>query len=751
MPPRPHPSDLANITEEKGGSSGHNTGNISDHYSSKPQQWNAAPRQDASFQAERNNSGSSAQWQTEKMVDMNAIQQQLDGSISSMVDLDLIGDLFDDSSLIAEEDEELAARHVTDNTDERDNARRGSFLNEDAATINLADWKQLGDSIGTCSNNELGDIRQEQGVFGIQNFEGIEFQDRSESPSMYQDGFFSVDSSPRSGDHIDHDEPSTAAHQDVSDVLLEAPQRKGFATALINLQGDLTEVSTQNSDQGKSYNHGVAFNSIQRSLMSPCSGQGSVQQTSASSNPNPTRQGGVDIPFNSMISSSTQNHASFMPRRSPANQTNGATYGNIHPPTSLNNQVPHSSMQTSTSRNNQAACNSMMFSDQNRNAAHHPTHKSMNQGQTILNQVQMLTQPKHSHALSSPQRTPQVQRCWDCNNHPKSIESNDTLPLLQWIEMETRRASQDTKRSVLRKLSVAYGIGKLLQSSQPAKERCTSENFAVREVSLSSSMNRTNVGWEVEGVIMIDPPLSVQLVSSAGSTNTDLLVSSSQHRENAVEPNSSDGIVGRDVSAIIMDTYPPVMQEAPGDEMQLCRAFGELLHFLFSEEEVQDKGHQDEGDINDAMALTQPSKRQTRVSSFSQASIYSESHCADAKISNDGQSEHKDSLKFPPLIDYGYPPSISLLVRDLLSCGDGLFRSDSAFKSLKEASDEVHLLFQEPTSLLFERAHHEKHLLKMGTKKLFGRSFETATILDAYHRVASTQRSEVVIIGGYSG
>ena len=88
-------------------------------------------------------------------------------------------------------------------------------------------------------------------------------------------------------------------------------------------------------------------------------------------------------------------------------------------------------------------------------------------------------------------------------------------------------------------------------------------------------------------------------------------------------------------------------------------------------------------------------------------------------------------------------------MRDLLSCGEGIFRPDSAFKSLKDMTDEVHLLFEEPT-LLFERTYQANEQLAIGGR-LFGRSADTAKIVDAFHRVASTRISEVVVIGGHSG
>lgn len=64
-------------------------------------------------------------------------------------------------------------------------------------------------------------------------------------------------------------------------------------------------------------------------------------------------------------------------------------------------------------------------------------------------------------------------------------------------------------------------------------------------------------------------------------------------------------------------------------------------------------------------------------------------------------------------------------------------------------TDEVHLLFLEPT-LLFGRTYQANEHLAIGGR-LFGRSADMTKIVEAFHRVASTRMSEVVMIGGHSG
>jgi hypothetical protein len=293
---------------------------------------------------------------------------------------------------------------------------------------------------------------------------------------------------------------------------------------------------------------------------------------------------------------------------------------------------------------------------------------------------------------------------------------------------------------------------------------CCSLRSPLKNRAESHPCNNTyigNTGWEVVGVRMIDPPVAVQLVSTPGENVSTFSFASTL--------SGNEDVVGRDVSAIIVSNHSPFYErqaDFESVEMQLCCALGKLFHFLFSEEQVQRKGFGDDTDMED-MDMKQPAKKQSREVSFSQVSI----HSHDTDISCERAQKTNDT--FRPLFDYGYPSSISQvsqlyvsivvtsqcsllsisflfqLVRDLLSCGDGLSRGDSAFKSLKDMTDEVHLLFEEP-KLLFERTNQSNHQLPIG-ERIFGRSVETAKIADAYYRVASTGKCEVIIIGGYSG
>ena len=215
--------------------------------------------------------------------------------------------------------------------------------------------------------------------------------------------------------------------------------------------------------------------------------------------------------------------------------------------------------------------------------------------------------------------------------------------------MEKARSSQDPNASVMRKLYVTYGICKLLQSlskSNPVQEVVNPKNFAVGELHHTPIDANYNAGWEVIDIQMIDPPILVELAS-----------------ENTPEDEASNKeIIGRDVSAIVVGTYHPIDEVVQCavelDEMQLCSSLGQLLHFLFSgeqivmpREEIYDKTAHEDGNV-------QPAKKQTRESFFPQALIHSGSYCPDTSV---GGEMDKASLRFPLLSDYGCPTSISLV------------------------------------------------------------------------------------------
>jgi hypothetical protein len=332
-----------------------------------------------------------------------------------------------------------------------------------------------------------------------------------------------------------------------------------------------------------------------------------------------------------------------------------------------------------------------------------------------------------------------VQDGW---KHIASLLADEESPvsLKEWVELERQRGGQDKKASLVRKLSVAYGIGKLLESSRVDQERCSIDNFAIQELF-------EEFRWVVVGIKMLTPRLQATLQSTLYLRDFEEMV-------------NDESMKGRDLKAAVLDdgSTPAKLAGEQGDydEMQLCCALGRLLHFLFSGDNVKNRRQsQDEDrstnasedDVGIDAIVVQPAKKQTRELTFSEISIHSGSSAGTDGL---GQLE---GTKYRPLVEYGCPPSISQLVGDLLSCGDNIFRPDSAFKSLRDATDNIHLLLEEP-DLLFERiveSHQGKHLLEPSNdSRLFGRAAEITKIMGVYHRVA-TGKCEHVFVEGLSG
>lgn len=236
---------------------------------------------------------------------------------------------------------------------------------------------------------------------------------------------------------------------------------------------------------------------------------------------------------------------------------------------------------------------------------------------------------------------------------PQDQLNDFSLPLVEWIGMEATRKLQDPKVSVLRKLNVAYGIGKLLQSSKPTQELCSAENFIVCESTHHHHCNNThmnNTGWEIVGIRMINPPVAVQLFSTVSGNVS--AVSSTPASGSTSDANKNGNLMGRDVSAIIIanenddSTLPDRKTDSEYVEMQLCCAFGDLLHFLFSEERDQRK-RLGEGTETEDVDTKQPAKKQTRDMSFSQVSINFNSQDNDPIFHLSERTESKSQVSPP--------------------------------------------------------------------------------------------------------
>ena len=316
-------------------------------------------------------------------------------------------------------------------------------------------------------------------------------------------------------------------------------------------------------------------------------------------------------------------------------------------------------------------------------------------------------------------------------------------PLRQWIELEKKHENhqpiQFQTATILRKLIIAYGIGKLIQSLNDPDEHLFLDNFLVRESSNTLGIT-SEAGRVIIGVDMIMPPLSVHLSVAQSSK---------------VTKESMGGIILATVISI--DGSDPMLQSTHDNkicEKSLCCAYGKLLHYIFSGEDRRSSTNASE-DLNNHISTMHLGEGNSTGEVFVQP--FKKKHSNDMSFSEAPalETRNKDVMKklpndhmiFLPLEDYGYPPSISKLVSDILSCDDRLFHTDDCFESFKDALDEINFLFQDPRFLF----GHQNGTKLSADDKLFGRSLEISQITHAYHRVSTQRKSEAIFISGYSG
>jgi hypothetical protein len=205
-------------------------------------------------------------------------------------------------------------------------------------------------------------------------------------------------------------------------------------------------------------------------------------------------------------------------------------------------------------------------------------------------------------------------------------------------------------------------------------------------------------------------------------------------------------------------------------EITLCYLLGALLHFLFAGTTTQSLSK----DGNVAFGTEEPlskkkssylfkrkeaksstEKRTPDVLPFVRGTAFSEavSILGDEDKPEIGRN-NESGQKTPrtPLIDLGYPFSLSQLVMNLIDCGLGLFRPDDSYPSLAVAINDMQVLLQEPSRFLWNHyTTPHNHNLFTNDVKLYGRSQEVLSLTNAFCRVSSAGRSESIFVGGFSG
>jgi hypothetical protein len=324
-------------------------------------------------------------------------------------------------------------------------------------------------------------------------------------------------------------------------------------------------------------------------------------------------------------------------------------------------------------------------------------------------------------------------------NHPDPDlgEEEEAVPLRAWLDREIKKQVPEQQNglqlSILRKTTVAYAVAELLRraitSAPLSVGKISLDNFVVRtrkqDVDSSALMSLTTSSIaDILGVDMISETLSLTIVEPSSCVN------------NLLEDGEARG-GGRYLEVCIA---PPQLSESSSlafeeqiDERTICHLFGILLYQLYS-------------DVDPFPEETLMGDDPTRKSSVLGDDYGGAKEPATKKATN---------LTYSALHDLNTPPSIILLVQNLVEskCDDHPLNPTNICSSMKEASDDLHLLLHEPSRFLFTRNQQFEGgnaQLQFRQNRLYGREKEVSLVSDAFNRV-SAGGNEAFFIGGFSG
>ena len=324
----------------------------------------------------------------------------------------------------------------------------------------------------------------------------------------------------------------------------------------------------------------------------------------------------------------------------------------------------------------------------------------------------------------------------DINNSRASSNgktlTKEPIPLRAWVDLEAVQTTflQIDRSSLIRKLTVAYAIGELLKhlkdsvlsySQDEILRLCCVDNFSV-------TVHADGVTDEagVMGIDMVSPPMSLKVIPKyVGCSINDTFANA--------------GARGRDIETVITRHSPFCCakisaQDKTRNDGSICYALGVLLHFIFSGGNTTD---------NSNASLQENSQHSTLMNDLLRSlSVGAEETHSTKRAFVSSQCIEESSTN---ATGYG---QIGRLLRDLLSCEslELTSRSETAYASLDAVIDDMHLLLLDPSRYVFD----VNHQLSKDTK-MYGRSSEATTLLNAYYRVIASGKSEALLVKGFSG
>ena len=318
-------------------------------------------------------------------------------------------------------------------------------------------------------------------------------------------------------------------------------------------------------------------------------------------------------------------------------------------------------------------------------------------------------------------------------NHPDPDDDLSEDPLRAWLHGEIKKQVSEQNNglqlSILRKTTVAYAVAELLlraiTSSPLSVGKISVDNFVVRTKKQqldSALLSTSSVAPDILGVDMISEKLSLTIIEPS-CMNNHLL---------------DEGGKGSDGRFLEVRISPPQIPENNSaaweqiDETTICQLFGNLLYQLYSNLDPL------------------PKESQQGFLPIQKSSVLLGD---DYDGTKEPSNKKATSVTYSALHELNTPPSIIMLVQNLVEnkC-DHPRNPQNICSSMKEASDDLHLLLNEPSRFLFTRNQFESGngQLQFRQIRLYGREKEVSLMSDAFNRV-SAGGNEAFFIGGFSG
>ena len=325
------------------------------------------------------------------------------------------------------------------------------------------------------------------------------------------------------------------------------------------------------------------------------------------------------------------------------------------------------------------------------------------------------------------------------------VERRNTS-LHQWLQDEKKRVSRisstidqqkiDIKQSLLRKATVAYGIVQLLKH---AKENNTQDHTTAR-YTLSNFSVQTNTNcigtdnitdWldildvslivPSKGDIILAAEISEPLFLAQGSVDRwgrylEVEITPTPRSSTNSSTNNSDN------SHLQLTTLKRRSSSTSSGSNSDIKECGMLLYELFSGKSLCSK--QTNGNTIQSEGGEPARKKSTVRYDKRKGKSYST----------------LQTKSYTPLLELGLPPSISILVSNLIDVHD-------EYICLDDVITDLHLAINDPEVFLFDL---EGTISQIRRGKLYGREKEVQLITDSFCRV-SQGKNEAFFIGGYSG